>query len=251
MENSLAFFSLLVLIGCMGQGPTPPEVDPHAPGTVQGTVGLLHDLYTPSPLPNDSGVTVVFQPGPLATVSEINGSWQMTNVPPGTYALRFSRPGYFAENMYNFQFTSAGGTYHFQEVFLSPVASVSVALDSMTFDSQLRVAFHGSIASPDTLGRPVGFIISKFPINTASLPFEFTGFAATLVPPDSMTFSGYHPTFGTYSVPELRGMTVYAVAFALPRCGWHPATFPASGLFLFDTPGISFSSQRSFTVPPP
>lgn len=233
-----------VLFGCKGAtGPAGPAGQPVQPGTVRGIVSLYTDSSPDIPAQDASGVTVLFQPHNLSTITLTDGSWELTQVPMGVYSIKFTKPGYFTENRYNFQFVAGGGTYFFDGVPLKEVPSINVQFDSLTILSDY-MAFFGSVGSSSPTGRYLRVLYSRSPMDTSMLPFEFDAGSSIWVDPDSLNFSVYG-----YSIP-FRGSTFYVVLFANSHYSWFPSSHnPLTGRFIFDTPGVLFSEQKSVFVP--
>jgi hypothetical protein len=246
MRLVIALFPAILLLGCKGAtGPAGPPGQPVLPGSIRGIVTLYTELLPNTPAQDAGGVTVLFQPHNLSTITLTDGSWELTQVPMGVYSIKFTKPGYFTENRYNFQFVAGGGTYFFDGIPLKEVPSVNVQLDSLTNISSSGMAFHGSIGSPSPTGRYVSALLSRSPMDSSLLPFEFDATASIWVESDSLNFSS-----AEYFYPSLNGSTVYVVLFANSLYAWFPSTQnPQTGRFIFDTPGVLFSEQKSVLVP--
>ena len=246
MRPFLCILVALTVIGCKGEtGPAGPAGGLVLTGNIQGTVRLYSDVDAYRPLQDASGVSVMLLSQSITTLSQADGSWELTAVPAGIYSFRFSKTGYFSRTSHNFQFVG-GGTYYYGGTILSEVPSVTVPQFSMAFDeATMAITFIGAIGSLDTLGREIMILMSTTSMDDTST-FEFDTYNSAYVLTDSINFVSH---WYLYPGDELVGTTVYAKAFANARYHWYPSYDPATNRYQFDTPGVSFSPERSIVIP--
>lgn len=80
------------------------------PGNIVGFVQVFDTL---SNLMNDnSGVKVSLPGTSYSAMSDATGRWQLTNVPPGTYKIFFSKPGCSGFEDFNVAFQGNGSYYY-------------------------------------------------------------------------------------------------------------------------------------------
>ncbi|MEX1139891.1 MAG: heme-binding beta-barrel domain-containing protein [Bacteroidota bacterium] len=241
MKPHLVLLSAVLVLGCKGTtGPAGPPGQPVLPGTIRGIVSLYPDLSPRTPAQDAGGVTVLFQPHNLSTITLADGSWELTQVPMGVYSAKFTKRGCFTENIYNFQFVAGGGTYFFDNIHVSEVSSISVHCDSLTLSPGNSVGIYGAVGSSSSFERVLTVMVSRSPMDTSFVPFEFDYIFSRIVDADSINFNFYD--FQSLS-PPLLGSTVYAVVFV--NNGWFPSRNPLTGRYIFDTPGVLFSEQKS------
>jgi hypothetical protein len=238
----------VILMGCRGEtGPSGPVLEPVLTGTVRGSVQLYLDYFPDDPLPNSGGVTVEFQPGGFRAISLTDGTWDRGQLPAGIYSVKFTKPGYFVRQIYNVQFVASGGTFYLDPVRLCVIPTVNVQLDSLVLDPPNVIRCYGRISAPASEYRGVALLLSRTPINTTAIPFEFDRYISTAAPPGSINFSGAF-YIDNVSRPTFHGSTIYAVALPISHF-YFSDIHPLTGRRVFDTPGVSFSGQKSVFVP--
>jgi hypothetical protein len=105
--SSFLLFAALVF-GCKDNSTS--TVSTGMPGDIVGFVQVYDTLL--QVMGDASGVKVSLPGTSISTTSDVTGRWQLSNVPPGTYKIFFSKDGF--SNMEDFNITFQGnGTYYY------------------------------------------------------------------------------------------------------------------------------------------
>jgi hypothetical protein len=86
----VALMAATALCGCSGTGPTGPRP---TTGTLVGYAYLLPNCGFAT---THEGVLVTVEGTSRSTSSDTTGRWEFADLPPGTYVLAFTKPGYGA-----------------------------------------------------------------------------------------------------------------------------------------------------------
>jgi len=117
MKNILKLSTLLAFAffcGCSDSSTNSGSI----PGDIIGTINQVDDtLY--HAMPDKSGVQVSLVGTPYSDVSDLSGRWHLTNVPAGTYTIRFTKEGYVSKTRQNLVF-GGNGTFFYEADFNSP-----------------------------------------------------------------------------------------------------------------------------------
>jgi hypothetical protein len=102
-----ALLAFVVFYGCKDSSTNSGSI----PGDIIGTIYQVDDtLY--QPMSDKSGVNVSFVGTPYSTLSDSTGKWHLTNIPAGTYTIRFSKGGYVSLTRQNLVF-GGNGTFFY------------------------------------------------------------------------------------------------------------------------------------------
>jgi hypothetical protein len=112
------------------------------PGDIIGTIYRVYDtLY--QPMANRGGVTIALLGTPYSTQSDSTGRWQLTNIPAGTYTIRFTRTGYVSKTKQNFVF-GGNGTFLYDawsSVQMEPLANLFPNIVLRPFTDLIQISF--------------------------------------------------------------------------------------------------------------
>jgi hypothetical protein len=101
------FLSGIIFSSCKETVTTPGG---GTPGNIVGFVQLYDTLS--QAISDNSGVVVSLPGSTISAVSDATGRWQLTNVPPGTYKIFFSKPGFSIIEDFNVVFQGNGTFYY-------------------------------------------------------------------------------------------------------------------------------------------
>src|SRR6478609_2741609 len=103
----ITFLTLLLFIaaGCSDSNTTTTSSGDGVTGDLIGTVYLSD--HRGRSMTNHSGVTVQIEGTSFSAVSDVNGNWVIHNLPTRTYAITFSKPGFYIRR--NPSYTFVGG----------------------------------------------------------------------------------------------------------------------------------------------
>jgi hypothetical protein len=117
------------------------------PGDIIGTIYQVDDtLY--QPMSDKSGVNVSLVGTLYSTLSDSSGKWHLTNIPAGTYTIRFSKGGYVSSTRQDFVF-SGNGTYFYEADFSSrspailPLPNLFPNIVLRPFEDLLQLNYRG------------------------------------------------------------------------------------------------------------
>ncbi len=148
-----------------------------APGTISGSVEIFDDSSN-ALVPKD--VLVSLEGTYHSALSAENGYWEIANVPPGVYTIKYSKAGFISIKKYNVQF-AGGGNYFSGYQQLGEIPPVTVTELDLSSDS-MRIYMKGRVSSPTPgYGRYVSVYFDKDPI-VIQPEMEFDFMRYTLVP---------------------------------------------------------------------
>lgn len=197
-------------------------------GTIAGKVKLTGGSN------NDySGVEIVLDKSPRSTISDVNGNWELSNVPAGVYKVTFDKLGYFTTEYYNFQFIGKD-TYYFQTVYLGKIPPERVTQLDVWLVDTTSIYFSGLISAPVQNTQFVMLLVSKTPLAN-TIPIEALAVTEAGVPQGTDIFGVYfHPEWQ----PDISsGDTLYAVAFLGDDQTRGVSYNPINNTYIFNTPG--------------
>src|SRR5438874_7763644 len=108
---SLLLLSIPVFAGILLSGCKDSTTNSNIPGDIIGTLyGVYDTLYVP--MADMSGVKVSLERTPYFTISDATGKWHLTNIPAGTYTIKFSKDHYVSTTRQNLVF-GGNGTFFY------------------------------------------------------------------------------------------------------------------------------------------
>jgi hypothetical protein len=234
----------ILICGFLFWGCTDDTVGPIPTGNIAGTVKLNN---TPG---NDfSGVSISLDGTSYSATSKSDGKWELSNVPAGIYKIVFSKSGYFTLKHYNFQFVGNGTYYYYQRTLAKVPSETVTQLNAQVIDSLESIFLYGTLSAAVQSQQSVIVFVSKSPL-TNSIPieaFDVRTFGASIGQSEFSLY--YYPGYNPNIITISKGDTLYAIAYVgdIPYTGLY--TNPITGLYEFDTPGVSLSNVVSFVVP--
>jgi len=191
MRNLIITCFLVIILFCCGckDSTTSPGID----GTMIGYV-VAHDTVGPS---NNSGVKISLEGTNYSTLSDSSGRWEMTNIPPGTYTIAFTKDNYATEKTIAYKFAGNGTDFLYTQNIYA-ILWMKTTLVIRPFDNDVAT-FSSRIFRNDPLESLPGTVMLLFgkdsllsPLNSNSYFYRIDNLYQS-VPPDSTT--GYSFSF--------------------------------------------------------
>ena len=228
------------------------------PGTLHGSV-VLEDTMG-MPLADLSGARIELEETSIATLSDVQGNWKLTNIPLGTYTIRCSKAGFGFSRIKGYQLVGNGDVYMSTAFLLGAKPGTILRWDYMQADSE-RVNF---IVNNIT-GEPYWlYFIFAFSEKKDIDPLDSSN--TFLVFPNNNSIPGPGTSqvryFSIYDLQSLgykfdSGKTYFARVFTigrrsigLPKVSGYPSSYyePVSGKMIYTSVGPP-SDVVSFIMP--
>lgn len=128
----------LFVVGCDDDlgGPT------GQPGTLSGYVTLYRD--SGEKLDDASSVTVTVEGTAFSAQTDTRGHWEITNLPPGTYILSFTKSGYGEQKVFDKRFVGGGESYAPKVQLFAEMnyGTITITMATVTTVNENDHAFH-------------------------------------------------------------------------------------------------------------
>ena len=210
-------------------------------GTLKGTITLQDDFGTDITDKSGTTISVIDSVTLLSAVTDIDGNYQIDNLPTGRYDISFSKTGYGDKFVHNYVFV--GGLYpQIRSTNLTKISTTLVTDLAVTVSSGTSMTINCTISPEIPAGkyRDIIFFLGNNSSVTSTNYLEIIRWGT-----NTNTFSRDF-TINKTIFPS--GTTLYAIAYGEAKYGY-VAIDIESGLLIHSTINPTGSNVASITVP--